>query len=141
MSSTDSSTHQAVESTVINFCRDALNVTLAPQDISVAHRLRAGPKDNVRPIIVRFTNRRKKDEIYRAKKSLKHHANIFISEQLTKSASSLFFEARKLLRGKMINSTWTQNGQVFVKFTNDPTVKPTLVKCMSDLNLAHSSTA
>lgn len=132
--SANPTSYLAVESTVISFCKDTLKVDVSTSDISSAHRLRVGPHDKVRPIIVRFANRRKKDEVYRAKKTLKNHSNIYISEQLTKSASSLFFEARKLLREKKIHSTWTQNGVVYVKFTANMSIKPTIVKCLADLN-------
>src|ERR1043165_4653793 len=69
----------AVESTIISFCKETLKVDVSASDISIAHRLRAGPHDKVRPIIVRFGNRRKKKKVYRAKKNLKNQP-IYISE-------------------------------------------------------------
>ena len=128
--------HLAVESTVLSFIRDRLHVECSPSDISTAHRIKAGPKDTIRPIIVRFTNRRVRDNVYRAKKQLKatkSTAPVFISEHLTKSAADLFYEARKLLRAKKIHSAWSQNGQVRVKFDNGPTTKPSIIKCRDDL--------
>jgi hypothetical protein len=124
----------SVEATVITFCKETLNVDVTTQDISTAHRLKAGPRDLVRPVIVRFTNRRTRDAVFRAKKVLKSHSKqIYISEHLTKTSSELFFEARKLAREKKIHSTWTQNGQVHVKASSDPAVKPILIKCRADL--------
>jgi hypothetical protein len=129
--------HSAVESTVLAFCQDTLHIDISPSDISTAHRLRAGGKDKVRPVIVRFTNRRIRDAIYRAKKVLKNSSGaraIYISEHLTKHAAELFYECRKLLRNKKVHSTWTQHGQVYIKVSTDPSAKPILVKCLSDLN-------
>ena len=126
--------NQSVETTFISFCRESLHVEVSPHDLSTAHRMKAGPKDRVRPVIVRFTNRRIRDEVYRSRKLLKNNRdNIYISEHLTKSTSELFYEARKLLREKKLYSTWTQNGQVLVKFSSDISVKPTLVKSREDL--------
>ena len=51
-------TCSAVEKNFISFCRDSLNVNVSSQDISIAHRIKAGPKDTTRLIIVLFTSRR-----------------------------------------------------------------------------------
>jgi hypothetical protein len=56
----------SVEKSVISFCKDELGVSINSSDISTAHRLKAGRGDTVRPIIVRFANRKARDSIYRA---------------------------------------------------------------------------
>ena len=127
--------HSAVESTVISFCRDTLHVDISQGDISTAHRLKKGKKDVFRPVIVKFTNRRSRDTVYRAKKQLKGRPNpIFISEHLTKFSSDLFYESRKLFREKKVKSSWTQNCQIFVNLSTDPNAKPVPIKCLADLN-------
>ena len=126
--------HKVVETTVINFCRDKLKIDLLPRDISTAHRLRAGPKDSTRPIIVRFANRSVRDDVYRAKSLLKNQpSRVFISEHLTKSSAELYYHARALLKEKKIVSTWTQHGQVMIRFTSDATKKPVTVRSRQDL--------
>ena len=128
----------AVETTVLEFCREALKLNINQYDISIAHRLKASANDKCRPIIVRFTNRRARESVLRAKKSLKT-ANlpnpVYITEQLTKAADSLYFEARKRLREKKLSAAWTFNGQVFVKFSEDAAEKATVVKVLRDLNI------
>jgi hypothetical protein len=129
----------AVESTVIEFCREALKLDITKQDISIAHRLKASASDKCRPIIVRFTNRRARESVLRAKKSLKSvnlPNPVYISEQLTKSGDSLYYEARKRLREKKLAAAWTFNGQVFVKFSEDASEKATVVKALRDLNIS-----
>ena len=126
---------QSVENTVRAFCKEALGLDITTQDISIAHRLKAGPKDSCRPIIVRFTNRQTRNTVYAAKSQLKDRSGrVFISEHLTKNASDLFFEARKLLREKKVYAAWTQNGQVHVRHTSDPQVRPKIIKCHDDFN-------
>jgi len=120
--------HQAVETTFIEFCHDVLGVDLSNGDISNVHRIRAGANDKVRPIIVRFTNRRSRDAVYRSRKLLTPDKKIYISKQLTRNSAKLFYEARQLKTQKRLSVAWMQGRQVFVKFTSDPVVRPTLVK-------------
>ena len=132
--------HESVAQNVIKFCKDALGVALLPQDITVAHRLKPGQRDTVRPIIVRFVNRQVRNTVYRAKKELKNSRDrIFITEHLTKKNSDLFYEARKLLRERKIFATWTHNGLVHVRFSADPSVRATVIKSRQDLNLRDGS--
>jgi len=95
--------HTSVESTVIDFCKDALGVNVSPGDISIAHRMKAGNRDSVRPIIVRFAKNRVRNLVYNSKKLPKNHSSrVFISEHLTKTASDFFYDARNLLCDKKV---------------------------------------
>ena len=51
--------------------QSSVNPLPSVRDISIAHRLKASANDKCRPIIVRFTNRRARESVLRAKKSLK----------------------------------------------------------------------
>jgi len=80
-----------------------------PRDISIAHHLKAGTNDSFSLPSVRFTNRRIKNHVYAARKTLKTLKGtrgskdaVFISEHLTKSASDLFYEVRQLLKQRKI---------------------------------------
>lgn len=135
--------HASVESSVLALCSDRLGVRVTERDISVAHRLRAGPKDSSRPIIVRFTSRRVRDDVLRAKKKLfvprstnesGNTPGVFISEHLTRSVSTLYFEARKMVREKKIVSAWTNKGLVNIKFTADAAEKPTVIRSLADIH-------
>jgi hypothetical protein len=128
--------HRSVEASVITFVRESLKIDIEPSDISTAHRIKAGPKDAARPVIVRFTNRRVRNLVYGAKKQLKGSTSrVFVSEHLIKTDSDLFFEARKLLREKKIFAAWTQNGLVHVRFSPDPATRAIVVRGRADLAL------
>ena len=135
--------HTSVVNSVLNLFNNKMSVSVEPRDISVAHRLKASKNDRFRPVIVRFTSRKIRDEVLHSKKKLytprgggeekgRSIDDIYISEHLTKSASNLFFEARKLLREKSISAAWTRNGFVNIKFTRNIEEKPTIVKSHAD---------
>ena len=134
-----SESYASVEASVLKLCNETLSVPVDPREISVAHRLKAGKNDKYRPVIVRFTNRRVRDEVLRAKKKLIVPRNnmttdsaraekVFISEHLTRNVSILFFEARKLVKEKKIASAWTHKGLVNIKHTTDAQEKPTVIR-------------
>lgn len=128
--------HVSVESTVMAFCKDTLKIDVQPSDISTAHRVKAGAKDTVRPVIVRFTSRRVRNLVIGARKLLKGSSSrVYISEHLTKTDSDLFYEARRLLREKKLFAAWTQNGLVHVRLSPDPSTRATTVRCRADLAL------
>lgn len=108
--------YESVENNVLEFFQQSLGVHVHPQDISIAHRLKAGPRETVRPVIVRFVNRKVRDKILSSKSKLKNsNTRVFISEHLTKNSSDLFYAARRSVREKKIFSAWTHNGQVVIK--------------------------
>lgn len=128
---------------VVELCNKRLGVAVARQDISTAHRLRSGKKEGHRPIVVRFTSRRVRDEVYRARRNLRQSlgssnhshktAPVFINEQLTKTNAEIFFRARKLLRCKQITGAWTNNGEIFIKKTSSVNEKPSKIRSIHDL--------
>jgi len=107
----------AAEETFLKFCNDRLLVRLAIGDISIAHRLTKGIKDKVRSLVVRFTNRRSCDLVLHAKKLLRTDPGecVFISKQLTRMASNIFYEARNRVKERKLFAAWTTNGRVYVK--------------------------
>lgn len=124
----------SVTDTVVEMINRDLHLDIGPGDIGAAFRLKAGGKDKVRPILVKFTSKRARDSILKAKKILKQDEKpIFIYEHLTKEASELFYKTRKLVRDKKIHSTWTRNGQVFIKESSDEGSRPVRIVSATDL--------
>lgn len=142
-SSTLADTHQSVEESVLKLCRETLGISIEPRDISVAHRLKPGSKDRFRPVIVKFATRRIRNMVYQAKKHLRgtpenrSSNGIYISEHLTKETADLFFEARKMVKEKRIFAAWTQNCQVHIRMSADPTSRAIIVKNRADLTIRH----
>ena len=126
----------ATEKTVLRLLKNTMGLDISAGDITIAHRLKKGKRDSTRPIIVRLLNKRIRDSILRAKKSLRSlggsNGNIYISEHLTQSASALLFEARKAIRDKKIASAWSMNGHIFIKHKHDDE-KGIMIKSTGDL--------
>lgn len=98
---------------VTKVCTDKLNITVRPEDIDIAHRLRA-KENGIRPIIIRFVNRTIKKLIYKNKSKLKG-TKIVLKEDLTPFRVSLL---KKLSKVAPTNAFWTNDGIVFCKSDN-----------------------
>ena len=118
----------STERSVILLCNEDLGLNISAKDIELVYRMRSNRPDSHRPVHVRFTSRKVRDAVFDRRRLLKgkREGKIFISENLTKSASELFFEARKLQRERQIYGCWTAGGAVFVKRLE--TDKPLLVR-------------
>ena len=117
-----------------------LNVKVSESDISSSHRLSLGmlnDKNHHFPIIVRFSNRDKRNEVFRKRHAIKPHANpssnssspnviprdFAIRENLTKFRKQLFREAAKLKQELKYEFLWTWQGQILIR-------KMLLPKCL-----------
>ena len=70
---------------VINFANHVPDIPLTPYDISIAHRLKRNRQDSLpAPIIVKFTNRRARNMLIQARKTLSTtEGGICINEYLS----------------------------------------------------------
>ena len=111
----------------VSFVRDNLKVEICVGDITDIHTMfdpdkaaRTKTRTNNKPkpvlTIVRFNNRRAREKILRARKTLKNTNNaVYINEHLTKMNADLFRAAREAFNDKKLLGTWTMNGRVFIK--------------------------
>ena len=114
-------------------------VNISRDDVDIVHRLKRKTNGAPRPIIVRFSNYRAKNELYRARLNLKkinlqelNADKIFINENLTPWRANLFREARKVRRNYPNGKTWTIDGKIFLK--TDINAKVQRIDCFDDLN-------
>ena len=132
-----------VEKKVLEVFNAIDGVVVEPSDISVAHRMPEKENSKVPAVIVRFTTRKKRNEVYYKKKevskirksSLSFNANpreIFISENLTVTNNEIFYEARQMKRRGLVKFAWTKHGKVHVrKYVNS---KAFPIDTLQDLN-------
>lgn len=88
-----------------------------------SHRV-GPPRDNKFPrdIIVRFVSYRDKARVFGNKRNLKNFNQnpsnkykIYINEALTKPRAQLYYEVRKLVNNRELDSAWTYDGKIIVK--------------------------
>ncbi|XP_053390952.1 uncharacterized protein LOC128553796, partial [Mercenaria mercenaria] len=86
-------------------------------DIDRSHRIGPSKTGKPRDIIVKFTTYRARSNFYRSRFKLKSYGfpGIFVNEDLTRSRSTLFYQARKLLKERKLLGAWTHDGSVMVR--------------------------
>ena len=111
-----------------------MGVNLDVNDISIAHRLPPTKKVKDR-LIVKFTRREKRDEIYSKRKNLKskrtkpesavvsHKAQIHVNESLTPYRKRLLGRILQFKRDHNYKFIWTTNGKILLKKTESSTTK------------------
>lgn len=128
-------TNVATEQSIVEFCNNILDINLTRDDISVAHRIGKSRNSSLpAPIIVRFTNRRARNAVYGARKSLAgKKPSVYINEHLTQHRSFILRDARQLVKAKKLQGAWTNNGIVYIKLSNLPDSRPIRVDDAKDL--------
>lgn len=96
-----------------------VGVTITPVDIEVAHRVGQRSSQKARPILVRFFDRKKRDEVIANRKKLKNKGTV-IGEDLTYENYKLSTSAHK---HSATMSVWSVYGKVFAKLKNGVTLK------------------
>lgn len=105
--------NENTDQTVIDICRNKLNINLSPNHIDISHRLKT-QVNGIRPILVRLVNRSTKKNIFNKKSKLKG-SKIVIKEDLIHSKLLLLKDAQKCVP---LKSIWTNDCKIFVKIDN-----------------------
>jgi len=98
------------ENKVRELCEQKLKVNVSAGAIQRAHRLGSKKTERSRPIIVRFTDYKMKQHIYKQKRHLKG-TGLLITENLTPPRQALYKQVREC---KSVSASWTNDGNIFV---------------------------
>ena len=130
---------------VLKVINDNMGLVVERDDIERSHRLGrktdANGRPRTRPVIVRFTTERLRDDVFHARMKLKNHntkhrdSPIYINDDLTARRAKLAFDTRILKREKRIEDCWTTFGKVMVK-TTTKLIKE--IKSQADLLAEHT---
>ena len=90
-------------------------------------------KPGTSSVKVCFHNRRLRDEVYGRRLKLKG-TDVFVSEDLTQAKSGLAFTARQYARDTPGVTTWTMDGQIYIKDNEES--KPRIIHRPADLKPA-----
>ncbi|OWF56252.1 Protein unc-13-like C [Mizuhopecten yessoensis] len=113
----DTSEKESVEECVekiVEFVTDKLSVNLTRNDINIAHRLGNFNRAKPRSVIVKFTTRRMKHEIIRARRKLKNTRYV-IFEDLTRDNQQILKDAFQL---ECVKNTYSVDGKLFAVLMN-----------------------
>ena len=106
----------------------SLNVEINSFDIDRSHRVgkpvgkgqadrRPGSKRH-RDIIVKFARYNVRDKLFKVRKDLRntsHYKSVYINEDLTSRRSKLLFDARSLVRNKLIKAAYSSDGKILIR--------------------------
>jgi cell division protein FtsB len=121
--------------TVCSLLSEACKLNVAPSDIQFATRLKTkhtGP----RPLLVGFHSSSLRTSVVTARQRGQTlsfaGSSIYINDHLTHLNSDLAHKARLLVKQKNAHSTWTRDGQVYIKWAVNDRAMP--VRRESDLS-------
>ena len=130
----------SVVDNAVSLCNHVLKVSVKAKDISVAHlvKLKVPRMNNATITFVRFLNRSVKERFYQARGCFREinkgrlaDQQLKIDEDLTNTNRKIFEACQCKLKEKLVESTWTANGRVFIKL-HDSTRH--VVTSLRDLN-------
>ena len=108
---------QSLEEQLITFFKTK-KIDVDPNSIAACHTLPTKVPTAKPPVIVRFVNRKHKDDLLRQGKKLKG-SDVYVNEHLTKRNGDIARAARALRKQKKIQSTWTRSCKVMIKLNGE----------------------
>ena len=122
--------HDTVAKTVKKLNRK-MTTNIKDDDIHYITKLNAGRNGNDKERIkIVFNNQQSKDAVYKNRTKLKGK-NLWIAEDLTPTRSKLAYMARQAVKKEYGHSTWTLDGWIYIKQTEDS--KPKRISNPNDL--------
>ena len=98
--------------TVMDFCRDQLEVEIDQAEIDRAHRIGPPKESGPRALIVKFKDYATKSKVMKSKKKLKGK-NVFVNEDLTWRNQQFLKHVRQVCKNQ--GYVFTADGYIFVK--------------------------
>lgn len=105
---------------VMDLCT-SIQADISIDEIARSHRIGKQNGKKPRDIIVKFTSYRSRQKLYKRRSSLRtsSYSGTYVNEDLTKRRSQLLYKARQLVTDKLLNGTWTSDGNILIKDLND----------------------
>ena len=130
--SADGSTEINLETRVVDYLNNNLNVSLSDNEVSAIHRLNrntassstrqpSASTQRPAPILVQFCNRKARNNVLSKRKLLKGK-NVAITEQLTTKRTQLLKKANDLVTNSKLSSAWTHEGRVLARTSENKTI-------------------
>uniref|UniRef100_A0A096MAF3 L1 transposable element RRM domain-containing protein n=1 Tax=Poecilia formosa TaxID=48698 RepID=A0A096MAF3_POEFO len=107
-----------LENQVVSFFSNK-GISIDNNGIEACHPLPQKNKGVKPATVMRFTNRKHKNELLKQGRKLRG-SNVYINEHLTKINAEIARRARFLRKQKKIQSTWSSNCKVYIKLNGSP---------------------
>ena len=122
----------SVEDQVVQFLHEK-GIRVRMDDIEACHPFPQKDKSKPATIIMRFANRKFKNDLLRQGRQLRG-TNVYLNEHLTKSNAEIAKRARYLRKEGKIQSTWSANCKIFIKLNGAPEqAQVRMIRCLKDL--------
>ena len=95
-----------------------VGVQLSPNSIGRSHRVGRPRPGKTRPIIVKFTTYNTRRMLYDARKNCN---DVYVSEDLTRLRSSIFYKVRLERNVWRFKHCWTTDGRINIRMHDDST--------------------
>lgn len=102
------------------------------QDIQAAHRLASSNKNRPRGIVIRFSNRQKRDNVLEKCKKAKLTSTtfvenvpatpVYVNEHLTLYYKKLLYEAKTYKFAKKVKYVWVKNSKILMRESDNSTI-------------------
>ncbi len=125
---------------VVRLCNEQLGCDVKNEDTSFAQAIplkrNAPPRPNaLRMVVVKFTHRIIRDNVYASRTKLKTYnaaavSKIFINKDLASVAQKLFADLPRMIKDKTLLGTWTNYNKMYIRKL-DNSVR--VVSCLADI--------
>ena len=133
----DKDDEDSTKEQIVTLARDIMGMSdIKTTDIETAYRIGRKKEDNQpRHLLLKFKSKQKRNDFYKRRKRTPIASdvmkNIYINEDLTQHRARIFHDARKLVKKGKLRYTWTQNGNIMIRVTEDS--PPTAVHSNEEL--------
>lgn len=122
----ENETTATLQTSFSEFCGNFLLTIVTRNDVEAIYRMGKKNADFTPPrvIMVKFSNRRIREEIYHARMQLRKMETgrghdftqpVYINEDLTQYRATIYKECREAVKDKKLFSAWSMNGFIWVK--------------------------
>lgn len=121
----------------------AMNSNIKLSEIDSTHRTGKPKGNRPKDIIVRFVSYKAREKLYEARNRLRktdNYRSVTINDYLTRKRKKLLAKAKKLVKNKILNKAWSEDGNIYVlnikdkrrKINSESDLEKFKIKAMKD---------
>ncbi len=114
--------HDNEDSNISNNLIQLVGAEIPTESIVSTTRMGRKREGKHRDLVVQFSNQKTRDQFYASRKNTpkdNENKKVFINEDLTEARAKLFYDSRQMVKRGKIYGTWSQNGNIMVKVSEN----------------------